>query len=788
MSKTQRLWRTILAIVLLLPIFVVGNPATFAQPAPSINPVIKAVYDVTEFPLLAGQVSRSWIWGPEAFNSNLGEPYADSSNSRREVYYFDKGRLELNNPANRTVTAGLLAKELMTGEVQVGDAQFTKKGPSSTSVAGDFDDLNAPTYADLGLLFDKPAISVGTVITGFIRADGTQSGVASLASYNVTAEEFRPGYKHTIASVFKDFLNSETVVYKNDAFVRGKLFETDSYDAGLPLTEPYWARAKVAGKVQDVLVQGFERRVLSYTPGNPVEFRVETGNVGRHYYSWRYEVTEVQLLGINDFHGRLLPETVNNAPRGGAAFITSKVNQLRDANPNTWLIHAGDSIGATQLQSALLQDEPAVEVYNLMRFDAGSVGNHEFDKGLNEAIRMVKGGKNPVRGNEWGGAKFPYLVSNLEYRDTGKPPFDPYVIIEKNGIKVAIIGAVTKDLPILVSPSGIASLRVLPEAEGINKYIPEIKSKNPDLIVVAIHEGGTPSVADGEVRVTGPIVNIAAQVDPAVDVIISGHTHQDYVTYLSGKLVTQSGFYTRNVSSLRIQLDKNKKVVLKRAATVPVLNNEITPNAEVQAIVDRAVRESAPVANRKISSTAVEITRTQNTAGESALGNLIADAQRDVMKTDFSFMNPGGIRSNQPAGDITYGSLFTIQPFGNIMIKAEMTGDQVYRLLEQQWQANNIIRFLQISGLSYTWDNSKPNGSRIVEIRTPNGQPIDRAKTYTVAMNNFLSDGGDAFSVFTEAKNKVGGPIDLDALIDYIQRQTDPIPVPTVGNRIIRLN
>jgi 5'-nucleotidase len=787
MTKTQRVWRTMLAVLLLLPMFLVGNPATLAQPIP-LNPEIKAVYDVTEFPLLAGQVSRSWIWGPEAFNLDT-EPYSDAPGSRRVVHYYDKGRLELTTPDNKVVTAGLLAKELMTGEVQLGDAQFNKLGASSTSVAGDYDDTNAPSYADLGLLFNKPALSVSAVITGFIRADGTQTGVASLSSYNVTAQEFEPGYKHSIASVFKEFLNSDTIVYKNGAFVQGKLFETNSYDAGLPLTEPYWTRAKVAGKVQDVLVQGFERRVLSYTPGNPKEFQVETGNVGRHYYRWRYETTEVQLLGINDFHGRLLPETVNNAPRGGAAYITSKVNQLRDMNPNTWLIHAGDSIGATQLQSAILQDEPAVEVYNLMRFDAGSVGNHEFDKGLAETLRMIKGGKNPVRGNDWGGANFPYLVSNVEYRDTGKPPLDPYVIIEKNGIKIAIIGAVTKDLPVLVSPAGIAALRVLPEVEGINKYIPEIKAKNPDLIVVAIHEGGTSSVADGEVRVVGPIVNIAAQVDPAVDVIISGHSHQEYVTYLSGKLVTQSGFYTRNVSSLRIQLDKNtKKVILKRAATVPVLNNEITPNPAVQAIVDRAVTEAAPIASRKVSTTGAPITRNQTSAGESALGNLIADAQRDEAKADFAFMNPGGIRADQLAGDITYGSLFTIQPFGNVMIKAEMTGDQVYRLLEQQWQANNVIRFLQISGLSYTWDNSKPNGSRIVEVRGAGGTPIDRNRTYTVTMNNFLSDGGDAFSVFIEAKNKVGGRVDLDVLIDYIQRQPQPLPIPATGNRITRLN
>ncbi len=790
MRTSWRLWYALLAAVLILPLVVFGTGATTtrAEDAPA-NAAFKAIVERTDLPVALGSAKRSWLWGPGGFKTDQGEPYADSPGGKRLVQYYDKARLEINNPTSGGVTSGLLAKELMTGQLQQGDTKFETRGPSSISVAGDIDDVLSPSYADLGLLFDRPAFTVSTVITTFIRPDGTQAGLSSLSQYNVTAVEYAAGSKHTIANVFKDFLNSSGPVFVNNATTQAKIFDSSLFTTGLPLTEPYWTRAKIGGKVQDVLVQGFERRVMTYTPGNPEGFKVETGNVGRHYVEWRFNTQEFQLLGINDFHGRLLPEVSGGVARGGAAYIAPVINKLRDSNPNTLLIGAGDGVGATQLQSALLQDEPSITVFNKLKFDVSSVGNHEFDKGLTEAYRITRGGKNPVRGNDWAGANYPYVVANLEDKQTGKPPFDPYVILNRGGVKVAVIGAVTKDLPTLVSPTGIASLNVLDEATAVNKYIPEVKQKGAQIIVVAIHEGGTPTLADGQEKVTGRIVDIAAALDPAVDVVISGHTHQEYVAYMSGKLVTQSGFYTRNVTSLRLRLDPTtKKIVSKRAVNVPVINSLIKPDPEIDAVVQQAVKDVAPVANQKISTTATEITRDITPGGETPMGNLIADAQRDALKTDFSFMNPGGVRANQPAGDITYGSLFTIQPFGNILVKIDMTGDQIYRLLEQQWKDPNRIRILHISGLSYTWDNAKPFNSKIVEVRGGDGKPLDKNKIYSAVTNNFLQAGGDGFTVFTEIKTVIGGPIDIDAFIDYIKKQPQPLVVKAPGDRITRLN
>ncbi len=787
MITSRRIWRSILAALLILPLFVFSGPTelVLAQEA-ALNPDIKAVYETSDLPIIQKAASRTWLWGPSAYKVEAGEDYQEAAGGKRQAVYFDKGRLELTGGK---VTSGMLAKEMMTGKLALGDSKTEQRGPSSQSVAGDFDDISAPSYADLGILMDRPAFKVGEVITTFVRPDGVQSGIDSLSLYSVRARESAAGAKHTIADVFQDFLASGGPLYKNGAIVQGQLIGSPVYEAGQPLTEPYWTRAKIGGKVQDVLIQGFERRVLTYTPGNEPGFRVEAGNVGRHYYQWRYNVTEFQLLGINDFHGRLLPEVSNNIPRGGAAYIAPLVNQLRASNPNTLLIGAGDSVGASQLQSALLQDEPSMEVFNMMKFDAGSVGNHEFDKGITETLRIIKGGKNPVRGNDWGGAKFPYLVANVVNKSDNKPILDPYVILDKGGVKVGIIGAVTSELPTLVSPTGIASLNVLDEADAINKYVPEMKQKGAQILVVAIHEGGTPSVASGKEEVTGRIVDIAKKLDPAIDVIISGHTHQEYVAYMSGKLVTQSGFYTRNVTSLRLQLDsKTKQIVSKRAVNVPVINALIKPDPDIDAIVQKAVKDVDPIAKQKISTIDKEITRDMTPGGETPMGNLIADSQRAALKTDFAFMNPGGVRANQQAGDITYGSLFTIQPFGNIMVKIDMTGDQVYKVLEQQWKDPNRVRILHISGLSYTWDNSKPFNSKIVEVRGPDGKPIDKTKTYSVAVNNFLQAGGDGFSVFIDGKNLVGGPIDLDALIEYMQAQPQPLALKAPGDRIVRLN
>ncbi len=793
MTLPRQIWRWMLVALFIMPLFVFTNSITPSRVSraedEAVRPEFKAVYEETELPLLQGRTSRSWVWGPSGFKID-NEAYEDSPGGKRLIEYFDKGRLELNDPTKASnVTSGLLAKELMTGQLQLGDAKFESRGPSSLSVAGDPDDVVAPSYADLGLLFDRPAFQIGQVITTFIRPDGVQSGIKSLEDYKVTAVEYAAGEKHTIANVFKDFLNLEGPVYKNGQTVQGKIFERTYFATGLPLTEPYWTRAKVGGQVKDVLVQGFERRVLTYTPSNEAGFRVEAGNIGRHYYDWRYDVTELQLLGTNDIHGRLLPEGTGASARGGLAYFSTLVNKLRDSNPNTFLIHAGDSVGASQIQSALLQDEPTVQALNAIRFDVGSVGNHEFDKGLSEALRITRGGKNPVTGKDWTGANFPYLVANLEYKDTGKPPFDPYVILERNGVKIGVVGAVTKNLNILVSPAGIAQLNILDEATGINKYVAEMKQKGAQVIVVAIHEGGVPSVADGVEKVTGDIIPIVEKLDPAIDVVISGHTHQEYVTYLSGKLVTQSGFYTRNVTALRLRLDKTTKAIIsKRAVNVPVINSLLKPDPEVNAIVQKAVTDSAPIANQKISRTEKAITRELTPAGETQLGNFIADAQRDALKTDFAFMNPGGVRADHPAGDMTYGSLFAIQPFGNILDKADITGDQVYKVLEEQWKDPNRARILHISGFSYTYDNSKPYGSKIIEVRGPDGKPVDRAKTYTATFNNFLQGGGDGFSVFTQTKNVVGGPLDLDALIDYIKKQPEPLVVAAPGDRITRLN
>jgi hypothetical protein len=263
---------------------VVAADAAFA------NPAFETVWNRTDQPIAGGQVSRTWMWGPAPFSEGLREPYAQSPGGQRLVQYFDKSRMEINDPNNPSaVTNGLLSKELITGEIQTGDAAFEERSPARIPVAGDPDDTGGPLYATFRELLSAPPTGVGQPIVATLNRDGTRGNDGGLSRYGVTAAYLVPETNHAIASPFWSFLNIDGPVNVGGKLETAKLFEPIFFATGLPISEPYWAKVKVAGQVKDVLVQAFERRVLTYTPANPEAFQVEMGNVGRHYYAWRYE-------------------------------------------------------------------------------------------------------------------------------------------------------------------------------------------------------------------------------------------------------------------------------------------------------------------------------------------------------------------------------------------------------------------------------------------------------------------------------------------------------------------
>ena len=535
----------------------------------------------------------------------------------------------------------------------------------------------------------------------------------------------------------------------------------------------------------------------------------------------------VQLLALNDFHGNLEPPTSSsgcvpavsgcpapNTPAGGVEYLATHISNLRALNPNTVVVSAGDMIGASPLLSALFHDEPTIEEFNLIGLDFNAVGNHEFDEGWHELVRMQEGGCHPVDGcldgDDFAGANFQFLAANVVRQDNGKTIFPAYKIRSFGNAKLAFIGMTLEGTPLIVTRSGISDLNFLDEADTVNALIPELKAKGIETIVVLIHEGADQSTSDATtnpnacVGISGPIVDIVNRFDDEVDVVISGHTHQPYNCTIDGKLVTSAFSFGRLVTKVDLTIDRATGEVTTMAAENKIVTRDVPKASPLTALVAKYNAIAAPLANRVIGSITAAITRTANTAGESALGDVIADGQLAATSAPelgdavIAFMNPGGIRADlsfpsSPAGEgdgnVTYGEMFTVQPFGNSMVTMTLTGVQIERLLEEQFAPCTLgsNRILQVSaGFTYTWQASggicdKVNPASIML----DGQVIDPAASYRVTVNSFLADGGDSFPILIQGTNRLGGAVDTDAFEAYFAANS-PVP-PGPQNRITRI-
>jgi 5'-nucleotidase len=524
----------------------------------------------------------------------------------------------------------------------------------------------------------------------------------------------------------------------------------------------------------------------------------------------------LRVLAINDFHGYLRPSPGGiviadpedktkkiTVAAGGAEHMATLVSQLRDGHRNTIFVAAGDLIGASPFLSAMFHDEPTIESLSMMGLALASVGNHEFDEGKDELLRMQNGGCHPVdkcRGpHPFTGAKFRYLAASTIEKSTGKPVLPAYEIREFDGVPVAFIGLTLKGTPGLVSPVGVADLEFRDEAETVNALIPELKARGVEAIVVLIHEGGLPTGDYNECPgISGPIVDIVKKFDKAVDVVVTGHTHRAYVCEIDGRLVTSADTYGTLVTAIDLKLDPvTRDIISARADNTIVRTATLARNPEQTALIDAYDRLAAPIANRPAGSVTETLSRMPNNAGESPLGDIIADAQLAATRAaakggaDIAFTNPGGVRTDiarKEGGAVTYADLFASQPFRNQLVTMTLTGKQIKDMLEQQWRDPKRPRILQVSrGFSYAWDSTKPDGERVIAERmTLNGQTIDPAASYRVTVNNFLSVGGDGFTVLTQGTAPQTGIYDIDALNAYFGANS---PVgPTAVDRIIRLN
>jgi 5'-nucleotidase len=524
----------------------------------------------------------------------------------------------------------------------------------------------------------------------------------------------------------------------------------------------------------------------------------------------------LRILAINDFHGNLRPPPGGiritdpddptkkiAVPAGGAEHMATLVRQLRAGTSNTIFVAAGDLIGASPLLSAMFHDEPTIESLSMMGLEIASVGNHEFDEGRDELKRMQNGGCHPIDGcqgpHPFAGAKFHYLAASTVERSTGKTIFPPYEIRQFDGVPVAFIGLTLKATAGLVAPPGVAALEFRGEAETVNALVPELKARGVEAIVVLIHEGGFPTGDYNECPgISGPIVDIVKKFDKAVDVVVSGHTHQAYTCRIDGRLVTSGDKYGTIVTTIDLALDPATRDVLSaRADNVIVRSGVYAKDPEQTALLEAYDKVAGPIANRAAGSITVSLSRVPNDAGESVLGDLIADAQLQATRTEdnggaaIAFTNPGGIRNDifrRPDGAVSYADVFASQPFRNQLVTLTLTGAQLKNMLEQQWLDPARPRILQVSkGFSYAWDSTKPLGQRVIAERMSlNGQRIDPAAAYRITVNNFLSVGGDGFTVLKDGTAPRFGIYDVDALYAYFQANS-PIS-PSTPDRIVRVN
>jgi 5'-nucleotidase len=520
----------------------------------------------------------------------------------------------------------------------------------------------------------------------------------------------------------------------------------------------------------------------------------------------------VKVLAINDFHGNLKPPPGGIRVRdaagklvpveaGGAEHLATAVAALRAKNPNHIFVAAGDLVGATPLLSAVFRDEPTVESLSLMGLEASSVGNHEFDKGAAELLRLQRGGCDPTDGckgpSPFKGAQYQYLAASTVDVKTGQTLLPAYHVKSFQGIPVAFIGLTLKGTPSIVVPAGVAGLRFDDEAETVNRLVPQLQRQGIQAIVVLIHEGGVPTGDYNECPgISGPIVDIVKKMDKAVDVVISGHTHRAYNCRIDGRLVTSGDKYGTIVTEIDLVLDPvTRDVTSARADNQIVRTTSFAKDPRQTALIAQYERLSVALTQRVVGRLGASLPREGNTAGESPLGQVIADAQLAATQAagaQVALMNPGGIRAalTIPAdGLIRYEHLFSVQPFYNNLVTMTLSGAQLLQLLEQQWAGRSDGgRVLHVSkGFGYTWDATRPIGQRVVpgSVRL-NGQPLDPAASLRVTVNGFLAGGGDSFPVLKEGRDRVTGIMDVDALELYVK--ANPTLTPGTLDRIARLN
>lgn len=536
----------------------------------------------------------------------------------------------------------------------------------------------------------------------------------------------------------------------------------------------------------------------------------------------------VKVIAFNDFHGNLEPPgrpveiagqdgVKVKVPAGGAAYLATAVKRLRAQAAHSVVVAAGDLTSASPLTSSLFLDEPTVTAMNMIGLEINAAGNHEFDRGTDELLRLQRGGcakltaREPCQIEPFKGAAYAYLAGNT-LRADGSSLLPGTAIKQFGTIRIGFIGLTTRMTGSYVDPAGIRGFSFADEAESANRLVPQLKAQGADAIVLLVHEGGYPARTDQPGKcegLSGPIIDIIERLDPAVDLVVSGHTHRAYVCDLAKAgatrpvLLTSAGNYGAFVTDITLTFDpETKKLTAKRAEQVVVQGDgnlsaagpvrpvaafpALPADPAVAAYVARYAAAAASRAGRVVGRASGPILRDEDSeVRESALGLLIADAQLAATRKDgaqIALMNPGGVRTSitpGPDGAVTFGDIYAVQPFGNNLQVREYSGAQLRAVLEQQFSNVDGPKMLFVSGLSYHFDRSRPAGQRVIAPLVE-GKPLREDARYRVGLSNFLGGGGDGLTTLAAGRVVAGGILDLDALEAWFARGTVVEP-PALG-------
>ncbi|WP_332284705.1 5'-nucleotidase C-terminal domain-containing protein [Bacillus safensis] len=485
------------------------------------------------------------------------------------------------------------------------------------------------------------------------------------------------------------------------------------------------------------------------------------------------EEAEVPLtiLSMNDLHGKIdqqyeldLKGDGNKGTYGRMDYVAAYMKQKQAANKNTITVHAGDMIGGSSPISSLLQDEPTVELMENIGFDVGTVGNHEFDEGVDELLRIINGGDHPKGTKGYDGQKFPLVCANCEYKDTGKPLLPPYEIMDVEGIPVAFIGVVTKSAAGMVMPEGIKDIQFTDEVKAVNEAVKELKQKGIKAIAVLAHMTAS---QNGD-TITGESAKLAKEGDDEIDVIFAGHNHEVVNGEVNGKLIVQAFEYGKAIGEVNVTLDRKTKDIVKKSANIQYVDQSgIEKDKEAAGILAHYGKEVEPIISEVVGEAGVKMEGGYSNDGDTPLGNLIADGMRYSMKSDFAMMNGGGIRQNLEKGPITWGDLFNIQPFGNVLVKLEIKGKDLAEIIEAQISPQFGPDY-SISGFSYSYD---PVTYKVVDLKLPDGSAVALDQTYTLTVNNFMATatGSKYAPIGRLGKNPETGPEDLEATVSFVK-------------------